>query len=340
MRLKNWFLLGAVLFGVCLTSQAVIYLDREGSINGIVIDQQTGSPVSGCRVELHQIFNFDPDAVYITQVQGATLSSSTIVENENVDVDADLFPPESSYVRASTRTTFDGRFSFTNLWTGSHPQDWPTFEIHVNDPKYQNEAVAGQFSAGSNDWGTIEVSERPFYFENSRINTETPNVVETTVVNTTGKKAYMRFWLTGRLERLDDSEYFGCSSEVPLKLKRRGRGYKNYATYRLVPGENKIKLRIKDYGPNIDVSRIMINGGRSSSKPMMVSTYVLRHMIITMPPVTWPPPVITNLPPIIIPGLTNIYPRPVIPTNPPIVIRPPYTTHSGVQASMGTATSQ
>lgn len=328
MKLKNWFLLGAVLFGVCLAqnSLAEIIIPAEGSIRGKLIDEETGHPVTGCRVALYSI---------ISEYQTMGLESHTDIQPATQSFPFVPIHFPARFPVAVTYSSGSGDFSFVNLWTGHHH-----YEIEIQDPKYQNEAVTGPFSAGSNDWGVIEASKRPFYFSASGNDAwGSHQVVRTTVVNTTGKKAYMRFWLTGRLERLDDSEYFGCNSEVVLKLKRRKKGTKTYATYRLNPGENAIKLRIKDYGPNIDVSQIMINGGRSSSKPMMVSTYVLRHVNIIGPPVIMPPPIITNLPPIIIPGLTNIYPRPVIPTNPPITI-PPYTTFSGAQSSLGVAIPQ
>jgi len=218
----------------------------------------------------------------------------------------------------------NGEFTFTNQW-----EETSRIEIEIDNNKYQYQLISGSFEPGTNDWGTIELSKRPFYFENSRINDDDPNIVKTTVINTTGKRAYMRFWLTGRVERLDDSEYFGCNSESLLKLKRGKKRYKTYATYRLVPGENKIKFKLKDYGSNISVSRIKINGGRSSSNPMIVSQFVMHEVTKWFSPggpIPIPLPrytnVITNIVyPGVLPGLTNLVPRPVVPTNPPITLR-------------------
>lgn len=108
---------------------------------------------------------------------------------------------------------------------------------------------------------------RPFYIGSC---SEDEKLITATVINTTGENALMRFWVTGTLTRLDDSEYFGCDSVTPLKLEKcSGTGDRNYATYWLGAGENHITLQIKDYGDDCAISQLYLNGGRSSSRPLM-----------------------------------------------------------------------
>jgi hypothetical protein len=209
-----------------------------------------------------------------------------------------------------------GEFTITNV---SDQVTRCDVELTDNN-KYQESSISGPFEPGINDWGTFKVSVRPFYLERCY---QRSNTVSAIVVNTTGKKAYMRFWLTGQLTRLDDSEYLGCSSEVLLELRRNKKDLTDYATYRLVSGKNNIELRVKDYGQNISVSGVTISGGRSYSEPMMPSFHVFRQ--IWLPPITnsLPPIHITNFPPIHITNfppiwITNSLPVPVF-TNPPRV---------------------
>lgn len=207
----------------------------------------------------------------------------------------------------------NGEFAITNLLDQVSRCD-----IELNERnKYQEPSISGSFEPGINDWGTFKVSVRPFYFKSCW---QDHNMVSATVVNTTGKKAYMRFWLTGQLTRLDDSEYLGCNSEIPLQLKQGKKGYMDFATYQLVPGENNIELRVRDYGPNLSVSGIMLSGGRSLSEPMMPSTRVFQ-MIVLPPTTNTLPPFITNLPPI---RITNF---PPIITNFPPIIPVPFPTN-------------
>lgn len=273
MKQIKWMALGIILWSAGSVAQAQlvgnqIFIPQEGSISGSLLNKETGAPVRDCQIVLHRIM-----------LEKTTFSPELF----GMDSTPQLLTATAMIGNRSTYSDAQGAFSFTNLRTGDH-----YYELEIQSPIYQQQIVSGNFSVGTNDWGIIEVSARPFYVHRSSPipYTTDPSVVRTTVVNTTGKRAYMRFWLTGKLERRDDSEYYGCSSEVPLKLqKRHKRGHKNYATYRLVPGENEIELNVKDYGPDIVVSQIMINGGRSYTEPLMMSQPVIRFdNVVTLSP--------------------------------------------------------
>lgn len=211
--------------------------------------------------------------------------------------------------------------------------------------------------------GGTDQLPRPFYIESC---SEDENRITATVINATGENALMRFWVTGTLTRLDDSEYFGCDSVTPLKLeKHSGSGDRNYATYWLGAGENQITLQIKDYGEDCTISQLYLNGGRSSSRPLMpaysivqeaqiieaeavelavsnvesvnVATNLISFSITNSPTLISNPPLsitITNRPPLVIgPSPTPILlitnqPSPVITNLPPMTITntPPEVT--------------
>lgn len=229
------------------------------TIRGTLINKASGEPAAGCRIELYSTNFITPD-----------------IEQPV------LVPPGPS--PSTTYSSDTGAFSFTTFL-------WENFDYHIeiNDHKYQFEMFAGSVSEQTNDWGSLEVSQRPFYLENFQAEN---NEVTATVVNTTGKKTYMRFWLTGKLTRLDNSAYMGSDIQVPLRIKKRTRGYKYCATYRLNPGENRIKLRIKDYSEDIAVSNMKLHGGRSFAKPMMVSAPA--DPVSAYDSAIWPPYIIPS----------------------------------------------
>lgn len=288
MRFKQASLI-ALLIAANLTASATIVFQTV--ITGKIVEKETGQPVPNCWLWVHSYsYNFST---------GQEMQTSS----------------------ARYECTSNGEFAITNLASRC--------EIELADSnKYQEQLISGPLGIGTTDWGTIEVSKRPFYLENCR---QVDDVVSATVINMTGRKAYMRFWLTGQLTRLDDSEYLGCSSAVPLKLKQGKKKYKDYATYQLVPGENDIELRVKDYGPDLSVSSIMISGGLSYFEPKLPSVPV--YSIQLIPPVVFTnfPIVVTNLPPILSTNLSPVIVPTPFPTNPPAIIPwppawPPYTT--------------
>lgn len=291
-----------------ITPQDIILL-QEGSISGQLINKKTGAPAPYCRVVLHSITTFSP---YVTCDQ----PSLSPLPPFDAPISIDLpISGTFSYPIATTYSSEQGQFSFSNLWTGRHH-----YEVEIESSQYYERTITGPFSAGDNDWGVIEISSRPFFFENVF---EQSNVVSAIVVNTTRSPAYMRFWLTGNLTRLDDSAYFGCNSEAPLQLKQRRGPSVDYVTYQLNPGKNPVKLRLRDYGPDIAISQIAISGGRSYSEPMIQSTCVMQRM--TLPPIIGPLPPYTNI--IVIPTNIVIAPFPIATNRPPGIILPPVITN-------------